>query len=76
LWDTYETQQALWDTLSQNVGDKRLAADVESEGRAGGLGVRIDTTFLRRCIASLEQAATGIERHEDADDAIDAGNDE
>ena len=30
----------------------------------------IDTTFLRRCIASLEQAVEGIERQEDGDDVM------
>ena len=30
----------------------------------------IDTTFLRRCIASLERAAEGIERQENGDDVI------
>ncbi len=29
--------------------------------------VNIDTTFLRRCIASLEAALEGIERHHDDD---------
>lgn len=30
----------------------------------------IDTTFLRRCIASLERAVEGIERHEVDDDVM------
>ena len=30
----------------------------------------IDTTFLRRCIASLERAVEGIERHEGDDDVM------
>ena len=30
----------------------------------------IDTTFLRRCIASLERAVEGIERHEPGDDVM------
>lgn len=30
----------------------------------------IDTTFLRRCIASLERAVEGIERQEDRDDLM------
>ncbi len=30
----------------------------------------IDTTFLRRCIASLERAAQEIERHEPGDDFL------
>jgi nucleotidyltransferase substrate binding protein (TIGR01987 family) len=32
--------------------------------------VSIDTIFLRRCIASLERAAEGIERHEADDDVM------
>ncbi len=30
----------------------------------------IDTTFLRRCIASLERALEGIERQEPSDDVM------
>ena len=30
----------------------------------------IDTTFLRRCIRSLERAVEGIERHEGGDDVM------
>ena len=30
----------------------------------------IDTTFLRRCIASLDRAVEGIERQEDGDDVM------
>lgn len=30
--------------------------------------MNIDTTFLRRCIASLERAVEGIDRHEPGDD--------
>jgi len=33
LWDTYETQQALWDILSQNVGDK-WPGDLHSRPKA------------------------------------------
>ena len=32
--------------------------------------MNIDTTFLRRCIASLERAVEGIERHEVDDDVM------
>ena len=32
--------------------------------------MRIDTTFLRRCIASLERAVTGIEQVEKDDEAM------
>ena len=32
--------------------------------------VNIDTTFLRRCIASLERAVEGIERHEGREDVM------
>ena len=32
--------------------------------------MNIDTTFLRRCIASLERAVEEIERHEGGDDVI------
>ena len=32
--------------------------------------VTIDTTFLRRCIASLERAAEGTARHDDGDDLM------
>ena len=32
----------------------------------------IDTTFLRRCIASLERALEGIERQEPSDDVMTA----
>lgn len=32
--------------------------------------MKIDTTFLRRCIASLERAVEGIERQEDRDDLM------
>ncbi|MXX55389.1 MAG: nucleotidyltransferase [Gemmatimonadetes bacterium] len=34
------------------------------------MAVNIDTTFLRRCIASLERAVEGIERQEDRDDVM------
>ncbi len=32
--------------------------------------MNLDTTFLRRCIASLERAVEGIERHEVDDDVM------
>ena len=32
--------------------------------------MNIDTTFLRRCIGSLERAVVGIERHEGGDDVM------
>ena len=62
---------------AEGADNDRDESGQEADRRESGIAgiwrpepVSIDTTFLRRCIASLERAVEGIERREGGDDVM------